>query len=175
MMKLKTLRCPNCGAKIDNVDGFDTYYCSFCGYQVVAEGMSRASYSAKTRVKELEVAENIYDKDLAQERYKMQFERDNERHFWKWYLIVMLVLFGALWFMGWHETKEKEEKIEELQEMVDEVMDYIEEGNFKKAYAKAEQIKWEGSILNSETRKWNNTRKRLIKEIEKAEKASKKK
>lgn len=77
--------------------------------------------------------------------------------------------------MAWQEKREKKERQDELQELVEEVMDYIDEGNFTKAYATTEQIKWDGGILNSETRKWNKTRKRLIKEIEKAEKAVKKK
>lgn len=174
-MKLTVLRCPNCSAKIKEVNGVDTFYCQYCGYQIVMDGMSRASYAAKTRMLEMEYEEDLYDKSLAQERFKMKFQRDDERNALKWALTLFLVCMGLLLFMAWQEKREKKERQEELQKLVEEVMDYIDEGNFTKAYATAEQIKWDGGILNSETRKWNKTRKRLIKEIEKAEKAVKKK
>ena len=174
-MKLMALRCPNCSAKIDEVDGLDMFYCKFCGYPIVLEGMSRASYEAKTRVREMEYEEDLYDKSLAQERFKMRFQRDDERHAMKWLLILFLLCIGLFSLICWKLEKEEQERKDELQDIVEEVMDYIDEGNFKKAYTTAEQIKWDGGIFNSETRKWNKTRKRLIGEIEKAEKAAKKK
>ncbi len=174
-MKLMALRCPNCGSRINGVDGLDTFYCKYCGYQIMMEDMSGAAYAAKTRVRELESEEDLYDMSLAQERFKMKFQREEERHAMKWLMILLLACMSLLFFFAWQEKKEKQERQEELQGLVEDVMEYIDEGNFKKAYATAEQIKWDGGMFNSETRKWNKTRRRLIKEIEKAEKAAKKK
>ena len=174
-MKLMALRCPNCGSRIDGVDGLDTFYCQYCGYPIIMEDMSSVAYAAKTRVRELESEENLYDKSLTQERFKMEYQRDDARYALKWFLIIMLFCVGLPLALSWHEKKERQEQREELQGLVEAVMEYIDEGNFKTAYATAEQIKWDGGMLNSETRKWNKTRRRLIKEIEKAEKAARRK
>ncbi len=61
-MELKSLYCPNCGAAVKPVDGLDTFYCQYCGYQIHLEGMSDEAYKARTKVKQMEHEERMQDK-----------------------------------------------------------------------------------------------------------------
>ena len=62
LMELKSLYCPNCGAAVKPVDGLDTFYCQYCGYQIHLDGMSDEAYKARTRVKQMEHEERMQDK-----------------------------------------------------------------------------------------------------------------
>lgn len=74
-MKLKVLRCPNCGASLKMEEDIDTFFCKYCGHRIVLEGQSKAAYNAKVRIKEMEHEEKIQDKHNEQERLRMEFEQ----------------------------------------------------------------------------------------------------
>ena len=91
-MELKSLFCPNCGASLDVEDGIDTFFCKYCGYKIMLQGHSKAAYEAKVRVKHMEHRERIQEKKNAQERYRMETARKEQ----KWALIVCFGILGAI-------------------------------------------------------------------------------
>lgn len=73
-MELKSLYCPNCGAAVKPVDGLDTFYCQYCGYQIHLDGMSDEAYKARTKVKQMEHEERMRDKKNAYGRFEKGYE-----------------------------------------------------------------------------------------------------
>lgn len=95
-MELKSLYCPNCGAAVKPVDGLDTFYCSYCGYQIHMDGMSDEAYKARTKVKQMEHEERMQDKKAAKEL------KDGEQDYkeLKLGLIAMFGCFGLAIILG---------------------------------------------------------------------------
>ena len=73
-MELKSLYCPNCGAAVKPVDGLDTFYCQYCGYQIHLDGMSDEAYKARTRVKQMEHEERMQDKKYTYGKFEKSYE-----------------------------------------------------------------------------------------------------
>ena len=133
-MELKSLFCPNCGASLDVEDGIDTFFCKYCGYKIMLQGQSKAAYEAKVRVKHMEHKERLQDKKNAQERYRMESARKEQ----KWGLIVglgilvaVMVLCFVITTVGNAGAKKQEQK---LQAIVDEIMIDIENEDFAAAF-----------------------------------------
>lgn len=171
-MELKSLFCPNCGASLDVEDGIDTFFCKYCGYKIMLQGQSKAAYEAKVRVKHMEHKERLQDKKNAQERYRMESARKEQ----KWGLIVglgilvaVMVLCFVITTVGNAGAKKQEQK---LQAIVDEIMIDIENEDFAAAYIKANSLYWDGSWTSEGEDKWDATRNEIIKQIEEAEKAA---
>lgn len=171
-MELKSLFCPNCGASLDVEDGIDTFFCKYCGYKIMLQGQSKAAYEAKVRVKHMEHKERLQDKKNAQERYRMESARKEQ----KWGLIVglgilvaVMVLCFVITTVGNAGAKKQEQ---ELQAIVDEIMIDIENEDFAAAYIKANSLYWDDSWTSEGEDKWDATRNEIIKQIEEAEKAA---
>ena len=171
-MELKSLFCPNCGASLDVEDGIDTFFCKYCGYKIMLQGQSKAAYEAKVRVKHMEHRERIQEKNNAQERYRMETARKEQ----KWALIVCFGILGAIMalcliisLVG-NAGADKQEQ--ELQAIVDEIMIDIENEDFAAAYVKANSLYWDDSWTSEGEDKWDATREEIIKQIEEAEKAA---
>lgn len=172
-MKLKVLRCPNCGASLKMEEDIDTFFCKYCGHRIVLEGQSKAAYNAKVRIKEMEHEEKIQDKHNEQERLRMEFEQKKERHgnaialgilgVWIFIMIAGTVIGEA--------GVKKQEK--ELQATVDSIMVDIENEDFAEAYVKANTLYWDNEWTSREKDKWNATRKEVIRQIKEAEKKAK--
>lgn len=164
-MELKSLFCPNCGASLDVEDDIDTFFCKYCGYKIMLQGQSKAAYEAKVRVKHMEHKERLQNKKNAQERYRMESARKEQ----KWYLIVYLGILVAVMVLGFVITTAEEQ---ELQAIVDEIMIDIENEDFAAAYIKANSLYWDDRWTSEGEDKWDATRNEIIKQIEEAEKAA---
>lgn len=169
-MELKSLFCPNCGASLEVEDGLDTFFCKYCGYKILLQGQSKATYDAKVRVKHMEHKERLQEKRDAQERYRMEFKQKDERRT----LAIVFGIFGAIIAMcliisavGNAGAKKQER---ELQAIVDQIMIDIENEDFAAAYVKANSLYWDDSWTSEGEDKWDATRKEIIKQIEEAEK-----
>lgn len=90
-MELKSLYCPNCGAAVKPVDGLDTFYCQYCGYQIHLDGMSDEAYKARTKVKQMEHEERMQDKKAAKEL------KDGEQDY-KELKLGLIAMFGCFGF-----------------------------------------------------------------------------
>lgn len=164
-MELKSLFCPNCGASLDVEDDIDTFFCKYCGYKIMLQGQSKAAYEAKVRVKHMEHKERLQNKKNAQERYRMESARKEQ----KWDLIVYLGILVAVMVLGFVITTAEEQ---ELQAIVDEIMIDIENEDFAAAYIKANSLYWDDRWTSEGEDKWDATRNEIIKQIEEAEKAA---
>ena len=173
-MKLQSLKCPNCDAALEIEDGIDTFFCEYCGYKIVLAGMSDASYNAKVQVKAMEHQEKMQDKKYEQERYKLnkkEHKKDKEAR--RKTVIGVGIALAIVLFFVWVFGTEKQESIkeeEQLQEIVEEVMVDIENGDFDEAYIKANTIHYTSGWSNDIEDKWDETRKALLKKIKEAEK-----
>ena len=170
-MKLVTLRCPNCGASLEIDNGIDTFFCMHCGHKIVLDNQSRAAIEAKVKIKGMEHEERLVDKRHQQERYKMEFaskeESKSNKYFWIGMLVFALILaIGGL--IGRNSAVKLEQK---LQSTVNEIMIDIASGNYASAYVKANSLYWDSEWTSDGEEKWNATRKTIIKQIQKAEKA----
>ena len=102
-MELKSLYCPNCGAAVKLVDGLDTFYCQYCGYQIHLEGMSDEAYKARTKVKQMEHEERMQDKKDAYGRFEGEMEDKSDKRMWIFWAVGMgLLIFAmiALFYLG---------------------------------------------------------------------------
>lgn len=97
-MELKSLYCPNCGAAVKPVDGLDTFYCQYCGYQIHLDGMSDEAYKARTKVKQMEHEERMQDKKDAYGRFIR--EKDDAQDKREWILLgggmALLLIIAAI-------------------------------------------------------------------------------
>ena len=176
-MKLQSLKCPNCDAALEVEGGIDTFFCKYCGYKIVLTGMSDASYNAKVQMKAMEHQERMQDKKYEQERYKIDKKEQSKKNEAKKGAIVtgLIVLACVLYFisMGNYFDNEEQKSLAqeaELQEIVDEVLVDIENGDFEEAYAKANTIHYTENWSDEIEEKWDDTREALIEQIKKAEK-----
>ena len=168
-MDLKSLICPNCGGSLEIEDGLDTFFCKYCGDKIVLEGQSDAAYDAKVRVKNMEHKEKMKDKHDAQERYKMEHQRKDEKRA----VFIVLVCFGVvlsvcfLTMLFGNAGVKRQEK--QLQATVDQIMIDIENEDFASAYVKANSLYWDDSYTSEGEEKWDAIREEIIEQIEEAE------
>ncbi len=168
-MELKSFNCPNCGGSLEIEDGLDTFFCKYCGHQIMMTGQSDVAYKAKVQIKAMEHRERILDKRDAQKRYKMEAKQKEEK---RAVLIVfacfsavlsiclLIVLFGNV-------GVKRQEK--ELQAIVDEILIDIENEDFAEAYVKANSLYWDDSYTSDGEEKWDAIREEIINQIEEAE------
>lgn len=171
-MELKSLNCPGCGGSLEIEDGLDTFFCKYCGEKIVLEGQSDAAYDAKVQVKSMEHKEKMKDKHDAQKRYKMEYQRKDEKRA----VFIVLVCFGAvlsvcfLTMLFGNAGVKRQEK--QLQATVDQIMIDIENEDFASAYVKADSLYWDDSYTSEGEEKWDAIREEIINQIEEAEKKS---
>ena len=165
-MELKSLFCPNCGASLEVEDGIDTFFCKYCGYKILLDGQSDAAYEAKTRIKYMEHKEKLQEKRDAQERYRMEFEQKDERHY---FCIMGIIIAIGLIIIAVGNLKAKSQD-RKLQATVNQIMTDIKNKDFAEAYVKANSLYWDDSWTSEGEDKWDATRKEIIKQIEEAEK-----
>lgn len=102
-MELKSLYCPNCGAAVTPVDGLDTFYCQYCGYQIHLDGMSDEAYKARTKVKQMEHEERMQDKKDAYGRFKNEMEDKSDKRMWIFWAVgvgLLILAIIVLFYLG---------------------------------------------------------------------------
>ena len=169
-MELKSLFCPNFGARLEVEEGLDTFFCKYCGYKILIRGQSKAAYDTEARAKHMEHKERLREKRDAQERYRMELKQKDERRT----QAIVFGIFGAIIAMcfiisavGNAGAKKQEQ---ELQAIVDQIMIDIENEDFAAAYVKANSLYWDDSWTFEGEDKWDAIRKAIIKQIEETEK-----
>lgn len=80
MMKIISLKCPECGADIDIEEGHKQCFCKYCGTKIlIDDGNSTYTYRKvdEARIKEAEVDKAIRLKELEIDQEKnLQFEKN---------------------------------------------------------------------------------------------------
>lgn len=170
MMNLLSLQCPNCGAKLEIEDGLDIFFCKYCGHKILLEGQSRAAYQAKVRIKQMDHKERLQDKRNAQERYILDFKKNDEKRtliISCSIFIVLGIIISTIILLGNIGTQHQEHR---LHSTVDQIMIDIKNEDYAAAYIKANSLYWNDSWTSEGEDKWNATRKEIINQIKEAEK-----
>ena len=173
-MKLVTLKCPNCGADIEIENGIDTFYCKYCGYKIILDGQSDAAINAKVRIMELESNERIKKEKLNYKREKKEKADKEANKVIIGFLIFFALAFLVMFTMVHLENKGVKDQEKKLQAIVDEIMVDIDNGDFAEARVKANTLYWDSSWTSEPKKKWDQTRKEILKQIDKAEKEAEK-
>ena len=175
-MKANALKCPNCSAPLEIEDGLDIFYCKYCGYKIMIEGQTDATINAKVHLKNMEHQEKMQDKKYSHERYKIEqkdkrLKSETKRNI---VLSIAIPLVACLLFVGILCSvklgSDNEEK--KLQETVNEIMIDIKNEDYEDAYVKANSLHYTSGWSDDIEKKWDDTRKAIIEQIEKAEKKS---
>ncbi|MBE6877306.1 MAG: hypothetical protein E7496_11420 [Ruminococcus sp.] len=165
-MKLITLKCPHCNAMLEVQDGIDTFYCMYCGNKVMLEGMSKAAYRAKTKVKEMESQERIIEKQNEQERFRLNMENEKEKRNDKFlvkFLIGDVLFILLLMGFGFGIPKlEHQKKIRELQKIESEISQAISSEEYDSALLWANQLYLDDDWSSDENKVWNTKRENYI-------------
>lgn len=175
-MKLHTLKCINCGSPLEIEDGIDTFYCKSCGHKIILGELSEASINAKVQMKKMEHQERMRDRQYEQQSYnfdkKVQYKNNESRQ--KTIIGVIGISAFFLLFMGIFGVAYIGSVMEErkLEAKVNEIMIDINNGDYNEAYIKANSLHYTSDWSREIKRKWNDTRKALLKKIKQAEKQS---
>ena len=95
MMKMITLKCPECGADIDIEEGHKQCFCKYCGTKIlIDDGRSTTHIYHKVdeaRIKKVEVDKLIRLKELEIEKEERQYHRSVVK-----YKVIALIILGIV-------------------------------------------------------------------------------
>lgn len=161
-IKMNSIQCPNCKANIEMENGIDLARCSYCGAQIEITGQNHKIIGARLISKTIDKHYDAKQKKLEAKRLaeiEKQIKAEKDR---KIFLIAspIFILFFVLSFIFVKFSSDKEER--ELQELSTQVQADIDDGDYEKALAEANQIKYTGNWSSEIEEKWDNTRETYI-------------
>ena len=178
-MELITLKCPNCGGALEIEDGIDTFFCKYCGQKIVLQGQSKETINAKVKVKEFQHHENLQKTQLQHKeniqkskddlvKYKIDAKAaENKRNYimtaaisigW---VVLMIGLFIWISLPSSYERKHNARE-KELKEIEEQVIEYIDEGDYDSALIYANRLVMDDGYSNNSTNSWNKKREEYI-------------
>lgn len=190
-MKLKTLKCPECGAKFESNEKISV--CSSCGAKLYFDdGTKTVNYNIKTedvaKIKEVELNREI---ELNKIKTNSRFVDNKFTLGILFYFAVIIITLMAILIYGSNATNLKNKfllgvllffslytvlfmylynksKTQEknLQNAVNEIQNNINSGNYEVALIKAKSLRYTAKWSNDIKEKWDDTREALIKMIE---------
>ena len=189
-MEYKSFKCPECGANIDNINAS---FCSSCGVKLhFDDGSKNINYNIKTedvaQIKKVELNREIeLNKIKANSRFvdnkftlgilfsfgtviivfmAMFIYGSNVTNLKNKFWLVGLLFFAlyTVLFMYLYNKSKTQEK--NLQNIVKEVQNNINSGNYEVALIKAKSLRYTAKWSNDIKEKWDDTRESLIKIIE---------
>ncbi len=184
-MRMYLLECPACGAKVEMETDRKSCFCTYCGNKVyLDDGTKRVeitkninyhkTYTDEAKIRDIESRERMYDKKLAADEAHEKRKHKANRNSWLGliaYAIVILVI-GSVFFTSQKRESDNQEKA--LQSIVNEIMQDINDGNYSSAHIKVESLYYTAGWSDDIEKKWDATRKELIKQIDAAEDAAEK-
>lgn len=173
-MRFKTVECPNCGAPLKPPNGVEAFYCQHCGYHIILEDLTDAEVDASVKFGYMGHKERMRDKQYTENHAAWErIERTKHFSFVR-YLVLCAAfvaffcgIFGVAYF---HSNREEKQ----LQNTVNAIMLDIENGDYVSARIKANELHYTADWSDETKQKWDDTREQLLKEIDKAEKETKK-
>ena len=173
-MRFKTLECPNCGAPIKPPNGIEAFYCQHCGYHIILEDLTDAEVNASVKFGRMWHKERMRDKQY-EENHAAWERTERSKHFeFVRYFIGFAVFFLFMFGVFGYEHLQSNREEARLQNTVDAIMIDIENENFSDARIKANELHYTAGWSDEIEVKWDDTREQLLKEIDKAEKETKK-
>ena len=106
-----------------------------------------------------------FDSAEKDKEIKRETERSKRTGLWIVLVFAAFILLFVVFFASGNLSVKIEEK--KLESIVSDIYSLMEEGRFDEALTKAEQVKYENDWSNEPKKKWDATRKALIKEIKK--------
>ncbi len=171
--------CPQCGASLEVENGIDSFYCQYCGAKVVLSNQSDEVVKAKAAKQKLEHRERMADKvsshlneRAARRAAEKEKQRKNTFKITGVFIAVMLVLIAILMFMSKASDKKKAEEEAALQVIVAQIEEDMKNGDYDSALVKANNLYFTSSTGPTK-RKWDDTRKAFIAQIEEAKSTEK--
>jgi DNA-directed RNA polymerase subunit RPC12/RpoP len=165
-MKIKALKCPECGANIELKEERDFCFCTYCGCKIIFDDEKQET----TINRNTTYTERYIDEAEVIRAETEANESKNGNKIALLIIVTIAVVLGGIVGYAKHASNVEER---ELQQIVDEVLIDIENEDFEEAYVKANSLYYTSDWSRDIERKWNNTRKALIEQIEKAEKNNK--
>ena len=167
-MELKVMKCPVCNGTIEVKEDVDTVVCEYCKTPLYVEENNLARINSKVRMKELEHetarVKMAYDDKADKRRSKRQEQKDAYRFgFMLWFIPIVMCLILLAVTYGGHGLKTKT-----LEKTVTEIQEDINNENFDEARVKVESLR-DSDFSSDDKKRWNETRKELIKQIDEAE------
>lgn len=100
-MELRSLTCPNCGAKLNIENGIDSFYCQYCGYHIYMEGQSdevvKAKIDLEKRKAELKSSQEWWDKQREKELEELKILKGEKKGGMKNFAIFSIIMI--IWFI----------------------------------------------------------------------------
>lgn len=189
-MEYKSFKCPECGANIDNINAS---FCSSCGVKLqFDDGSKNINYNYKmedvAKIKEVELNREI---ELNNIKTNSRFVDNKFTLGILFSFATVIIVFMAMFMYGSNATNLKNKfclgvllffalytvlfiylynksKTQEknLQNMVNEIQNNINSGNYEVALIKAKSLRYTAKWSNDIKEKWDDTRESLIEIIE---------
>lgn len=179
--ELKSLKCPNCGANLDDSNGIDTFKCKYCQSSIYLEGQSDTFYKMKTKIKGMEHDEKMLDKQYRHDeeilekkysykKYKIEQEKKDTKRTLIFIGICFIIIFLLIFIFSITGKYKSDKQERELQNIINKIMVDIENKEYNEAYIKAQTIKYTENWSSEIEEKWDNIRKEVINQIIESEK-----
>ena len=75
MVKMISLVCPNCGAKLDVKDGTQTCFCTYCGSKIVISDDNNRTYTKNVNINQTSYDRTEIEKIKLEHELKVQDEK----------------------------------------------------------------------------------------------------
>ncbi len=190
-MELKVLKCPSCGASFQGNEKVS--FCSYCGAKLFFDnGDKNINYNYKTediaKIKEIELNREIeLNKIKTNSRFLdtkwllgflfsfgiiiiifmgmiiYGYNATNAMSIFWLCVLIFFILFAALFIYLSNKSKTQEKN---LQDIVNEIQNNINSGNYEVALIKAKSIRYTARWSNEIKEKWDDTRETIIQIIE---------
>ena len=167
--------CPQCGANLDVENGIDSFYCKYCGNKIVLTSQSDEVIKAKAAKQKNEHREKMADKVIGhlnqraeQKAIEKERQRKNSNKTIIGCFVVMLLCMSFIFFQTHSQKKQSQAEEAQLQSIVVQIEDDITNGDYDSALVKANNLYYTSGYSKEVRKKWDNTRKALITQIEEA-------
>ena len=174
-MKVKSLKCPECGANLEIEDNRTSCYCQYCGCKIILDDEKHEyTINKNININKTTTHTKRYINDAAVIREKRK-TKEGKGKFIAGILVVLAVVAYFIYFFGYYSNAAEKKSIaeeEQLQIVVEEILEDIENGNYDEAYVKANSLHYTSGWSSEIEEKWDDTREALLDKIEQAEKGS---
>lgn len=160
-MELRVMKCPVCGGSIEIKEDAETVVCPYCKTPLYVEDNNLVRIKAKVRIKEIEHETARYKMNLDDKAEIRKMDSRNGLLL----LLLPFILLGVISVIafGSHGLKTRT-----LEKTVAEIQEDIDNENFGEARVKVESLR-DSDFSSDDKKRWNQTRKELIKQIDTAE------
>ena len=169
-VKLVPMTCPNCKASIEVDTTKDFCFCTYCGTKIFINDDSTKTININTNINHQYIERDEARIKEADAHEKIELAKLNSNNKQKKTAIIigaLLILISIVVFsiVKMNDTKQNRY----FEQLSQEVLTDIENGNYSSARLKANQIHYTADWSAESETKWDAVRETLLEEIAKAE------